>query len=655
MGGLTTRQLVSKRHRPPKKSQREQLPPGTILQARYRIVGTLGVGGFSSVYQARDMHFPSVTRLCAVKEMVHLSADPQVRELTTKSFEREASILATLDHPAVPDIYDYFTDDNRSYLVLEFIRGHDLEALMNEQKAFFSEEQVIDWAVQICNVLEYLHDHKPQPVIFRDLKPSNIMLDPHGRIRLIDFNIAKVFQEGEKGTMIGTEGYSPPEQYRGESSPVGDIYALGATMHHLLTRQDPRMEPPFSYAERPISAVNANVSPSLEAIVNRCLSYTIGDRFQSAPALRQALLMISRPGTDQLTFNEKMVRQTMEGEDGRLPAAGTAADARKQEPPAPDGVVPIWQFKCEDEIRSTAVVSNNLVLVGAYDNNLYALNVHSGGFVWKYPAADGIASSPHVYGDSVFIGSADNHVYCLRVSNGRLNWQFETKGPVYSSPRADFDHVFFGSDDGHLYAVNVSTGRMAWKTKAHGAVRSSPYIGQERVYFGTEGGYVFAVDLSGQVKWQFQARRAVTSTPVAAEDLLLVGSMDSTVYALDLNSGWAIWRFRSKRPIVSSPIVDKNGVVYIGSSDGNLYALDVYTGRQVWLYETDGQINSSPALWNDAVFFGSTDGYVYSLEVKRGRLRWRFKTGSLVVSSPIVVDGVVYIGSADRYLYALPA
>lgn len=655
MGGLTTRQLVSKRHRLPKKNQREQLPPGKILQNRYRIVGTLGVGGFSSVYQARDMHFPSVTRLCAVKEMVHLSMDPQVREMTTKSFEREASILATLDHPAVPDIYDYFTDDNRSYLVLEFIRGHDLEALMNEQKEFFSEAQVIDWAMQICNVLEFLHDHKPQPVIFRDLKPSNIMLDPHGRIRLIDFNIAKVFQEGEKGTMIGTEGYSPPEQYRGESSPVGDIYALGATMHHLLTRQDPRMEPPFSYAERPISAVNGNVSPSLEAIVNRCLSYNTGDRFQNAAALRQALLMISRPGTGQLTFNEKMVRQTTEGNDGQFSTTSAVPVEKVEDSISSEGVTPIWQFKCEDEIRSTAVLSNNLVLVGAYDNNLYALNKSNGDFVWKYPASDGIASSPHVYGDSVFIGSADNQVYCLRVSNGRLNWQFETKGPVYSSPRADFDHVFFGSDDGHLYAVNVSTGRMAWKAPSHGAVRSSPFIGREQIYFGTEGGYVFAVDLSGQVKWQFQARRAVTSTPVIAEDMLLVGSMDSTVYALDLNSGWAIWRFRSRRPIVSSPIVDDNGVVYIGSSDGNLYALDVFTGRQVWLFETEGQINSSPALWNDAVYFGSTDGYVYSLEVKRGRLRWRFKTGDLVVSSPTVVDGVVYIGSADHHLYALPA
>ena len=100
-------------------------------------------------------------------------------------------------------------------------------------------------------MLTYLHGHQPQPVIFRDMKPSNVMIDQHGHIRLIDFGIARVFQPGQKGTMIGTEGYSPPEQYRGEASPAGDIYALGATLHHLLTRRDPRAEPPFSFSERP--------------------------------------------------------------------------------------------------------------------------------------------------------------------------------------------------------------------------------------------------------------------------------------------------------------------------------------------------------------------------------------------------------------------
>jgi eukaryotic-like serine/threonine-protein kinase len=653
MGGLTTRQLSGKRQRPAKTNQRGQLEPGTLLQGRYRIIGLLGAGGFSSVYQARDMRFSSVTRLCAIKEMVNMALDPQMRELTTKSFEREASILATLEHPAIPDVHDYFSEGNRSYLVLEFVRGKDMEAVLAEQRENIEQDTALDWALQICEVLTYLHSHRPQPVVFRDLKPSNIMLDPTGRVRIIDFGIAKVFQSGERGTMIGTEGYSPPEQYRGEAGPAGDVYAFGATFHHILTQQDPRLEPPFSFAERPITAVNPKISASFNAIIMRCLTYDAADRFPDGNALRQALQMVTTPEAKG-GWPQKDVAPPVASAPRENAAAPVSAPARARESTATTQPEPLWSFSCEDEIRSSPVAAGNAVFVGAYDNNVYSINAQDGRFNWKFPAADGIASSPYVYGDFIFIGSADRHLYSIRHQNGRLNWRFGVNGPIYSSPRADFDHVFFGSDDGHLYAVNVSSGRAAWKSNGHSAIRSSPRIGSENVYFGTEAGYVFCLDLAGQTKWQFQAKRAVTSTPCLAEDMVFVGSMDTTVYALDANSGWAIWRFRAQRPILSSPVVERE-LLFIGSADGHLYALDIFSGRKVWSYETKGQIASSPAVWGGAVYFGSTDGHIYCVDVKRGELRWRFKTGGLVISSPLISKGVVYIGSTDRRLYALPA
>lgn len=644
MGGKTTRQLPENSDLESKRGQSGRLHAGTLLQSRYRILSTLGVGGFSSVYQARDMHFPAVTRLCAVKEMIHLNRDPEVRQMATSSFEREASILATLNHPAVPDVYDYFTEDDRSYLVLEYIRGKTLESLLADQEHEFTTQTVMDWALQLCDVLAYLHSHSPQPVVFRDLKPSNIMLDPYGRIRLIDFNIAKSFQTGVRGTMIGTEGYSPPEQYRGDSSPAGDVYALGATLHHLLSRQDPRMEPPFSFNERPIREVNSEVPPAFESVIERCLSYDVADRYRDAMELRQALLAVSgevRTGQPAPGF--------FAADGARRPGQVAGAKAARQSQQAA-----LWTFRCEDEIRSTAAVDKGVVYVGAYDNNIYALKSESGSFIWKYPSSDGIASSPCVNGSHVFVGSSDNYLYCLRQDNGRMDWRFETGGPIHSSPRADFGHVFFGSDDGYFYAVNATSGRQVWRTKVHHMVRSTACIRGERIFFGTEGGYVYCLDFTGQVKWQFQARRAVTSSPAFAEDIIFVGSMDSTVYAVDANSGWALWRFRARRPIVSSPAVDQD-TVYIGASDGNLYALDIFSGRKIWQFETGGQISAAPVVWEEGVYFGSTDGSVYCVESKRAKLRWRFETGGIVVASPTVADGVLYIGSCDHHLYALPA
>jgi serine/threonine protein kinase len=210
-------------------ASRRQLQSGALLVKRYDIQEVIGVGGMGSVYRARDLHFPNVTKLVAVKEMINMAPDPLIRQTIVQNFEREANILATLNHPSIPRIYDYFTEDDRSYLVLEFVHGKDLESIITDTNGFLQEEQVMTWAIELCDVLSFLHSHKPDPIIFRDMKPSNIMINSNGDVILVDFGIARTFQVGQKGTMIGTEGYSPPEQYRGEASPYADIYALGAT------------------------------------------------------------------------------------------------------------------------------------------------------------------------------------------------------------------------------------------------------------------------------------------------------------------------------------------------------------------------------------------------------------------------------------------
>jgi hypothetical protein len=422
--------------------------------------------------------------------MVNLATDAKLREIAVRSFEREAGILATLKHPSIPDVYDYFTEADRSYLVLEYIQGKDLDAILAESPGPMPQETVLDWAIQTCEVLAYLHGHHTKPLVFRDVKPSNLMLNVHGRVHIIDFNIAKVFQQDARHTMMGTEGYSPPEQYRGESSPAGDIFALGATLHHLLTKQDPRMEVPFSFAERPIRTVNKTVTPQFEAIVERCLNYEPRERYQDA----MALLAVLKP----LAETAPALKPAANGAAAPDPRRTVMLDT--QSGLSSDGINPIWQFRCEDEVRASPQVAQGLVMVGAYDNNLYALNAETGEFVWKFPATDGIAGRPEVYNDLVLVGSADAYLYSLKINTGRQNWRFEAGGPIYSSPRAKFDHVFFGSDDGYLYAVNVQSGRLAWKAVTETPVRSTPFVDDENVYVGSEGGTVFCFDISSKIR-----------------------------------------------------------------------------------------------------------------------------------------------------------
>jgi outer membrane protein assembly factor BamB/tRNA A-37 threonylcarbamoyl transferase component Bud32 len=584
----------------------------------------------STVYKAQDLRFSQVTRLCVVKEMLHTTADPQVRTMMEGRFEREANILASLNHPGIVQVYDFFSEGDRSYLILEYVDGKNLDAILGETEGFFPEAQVVNWAIQVCEVLSYLHSHEPQPIIFRDIKPANIMLDSYGRIRLVDFGIARIFQSGHKGTMIGTEGYNPPEQYRGFAEPRADVYALGATMHHLLSKQDPRTEVPFSFHERPIHDTNPTVSRELAEIVNRALEYDINKRYGSAEEMQRALMRLNS-------------------------ARGIGGTASYGVPASASGeVMSLWRFRCEDAVRSSPVVRNGTVYVGAYDHNLYAVSAADGKFQWKYATEGGIASSPCVHEGRVFFGSADRSLYAVNADTGRISWTCPTRGSVWSSPQAAFDHAFFGSDDRHLYAANIHSGRVAWKFETEGKVRSSPSIGSDAVYVGCEGGVVYAVDTSGQLRWRFRARRGVTSSPAIVEETIYVGGRDWYVYSLDIRSGRPIWRYRTGGPVISSPTVSE-GLVFVGSVDGGLLALDARSGRLVWRYATDNQVTSSPAVAEGAVFFGSVDGTVYSLDAKTGVLRWRFQTDGPVASSPTVVDGVVYIGSDDRCLYALPA
>jgi serine/threonine protein kinase len=600
---------------------------------RYMVQDVIGIGGMGAVYRARDMHFPNVIKLVAVKEMVNQARDPLVRQTIVQNFEREAHILVSLSHPSIPKIFDFFSRDERSYLVLELVHGKDLDALLNETQGFFTEDQVISWALELCDVLSYLHQHKPEPIIFRDIKPTNIMVNQDNHIVLVDFGIAKIFHEGQKGTMIGTEGYSPPEQYRGEASPLADIYALGATMHHLFTRRDPRLEPPFTFAERPIRQINPSVSPDLEAVINTALQYTPADRFPSAEAMKESLMMVAR--------RTGVLARLKIG----LPSAPTTSD---------QGIKPLWTFKCEDEIRGSPAVLNNAVFLGAYDNNMYAISATNGDFHWKFPTEGGIVSKPTFDESSVYFGSEDHKIYAVLHRSGNIAWTYEAGGPIRCSPKIAEGHLFVGCDNATMYAININTGRHTWKIETGAAIRSSPFITNDLVYFGTEEGELFCVDFRGNTRWRFRARRAISSSPVVAQGVVYFGSLDSTFYAVDAKSGWVIWRFRMGKGSVSSPAKIENLIIF-GSADGNIYCLDAGSSKEIWRFKTDHQVSGSPTIYKDAVYCGTADGTLYCLEYRNGRLRWKFFTGGAITGAPFVHNDVIYVGSHDHILYALLA
>jgi serine/threonine protein kinase len=276
----------------PDEGNTKSLPVGTPLQGgRYQIIGQLGQGGMGAVYLAKDLEL--FGRLCVVKQMRPFFATQSERRKAEEDFKREAEVLARLNqpgHPHIPEVYGYFVEGVDQFLVMKFIEGESLERRLERLRRPLSEAEVIRCAAEVVDALIYLHSRKPQPVIHRDIKPANIIVDPEDRVWLVDFGLARaavssgarVMMAGGKTVAAGTPGYTPLEQWQMRPSPQSDIYALGATMHHLLTARDPRdrfslfpeldLELLRSFSQfEPLVELRPDVSSALAGLVARCL------------------------------------------------------------------------------------------------------------------------------------------------------------------------------------------------------------------------------------------------------------------------------------------------------------------------------------------------------------------------------------------------
>lgn len=250
---------------------------GSVLDGKYEILTEIGHGGMSVVYLAMDTH---LNKQWAIKEIKKKGSGKQ-DEVIINSLLAEANLMKRLDHPALPRIVDIIDNGVTIYVVMDYIEGESLDKLLKDNGPQ-TEKDVIGWARQLCDALGYLHSQKP-PIIYRDMKPANVMLKPEGNIKIIDFGIAREYKELSLSdtTVLGTKGYAPPEQYSGQTDARSDIYALGMTMHHLLTGIDPRKGDAYA----PVRMWNADVSEGLELIIDKCVQPAAEHRYQNCQDL----------------------------------------------------------------------------------------------------------------------------------------------------------------------------------------------------------------------------------------------------------------------------------------------------------------------------------------------------------------------------------
>src|SRR6266446_2724600 len=376
-----------------------------LLKQRYRILSPVGKGGFGAVYKAADLQFGN--RLVAIKEMSQSSLSPQELVEATEAFKREALLLAGLTHPNLPRIYEQFTDMGRWYLVMDFIDGETLEEHLDKLKdGKLPVEKVLEIGVQLCNVLEYLHMRQP-PIIFRDLKPANVMLTVHGHVYLIDFGIARHFKPGQAKdtTALGSTGYAAPEQYgKAQTTPRADIYALGATLHQLLTGDDPTQSP-FRFA--PLQLRSQTTPVGLDTLIMRMLEIDENRRPDNMHAIKLELQRLAaqrtarqvgilQPGIMYVYPSPTIPRQSFPVSQ---PGAGSAIQ----------GSTLFSYHSHSDKVKSVAWSPDGAYLVsGSVDKTVQVWEAGTGDHLFTYTghseAVNAVAWSP----DGKLIASASN-------------------------------------------------------------------------------------------------------------------------------------------------------------------------------------------------------------------------------------------------------
>lgn len=257
---------------------------GFVIDNKYEVLKEIGKGGMSTVYLAMDKR---LNKQWAVKEIKKVANDKN-NEIVVQSLLIEANMMKKLDHPSLPRIVDIIDNGKTIYVVMDYIEGESLDKILASSGAQ-PQEKVIEWAKQLCDVLRYLHSQNP-PIIYRDMKPANVMLKPEGTLKVIDFGIAREFKEHNIADTVslGTRGYAAPEQFggMGQTDARTDIYCLGVTLYHLVTGQNPS-EPP--YEMYPIRMWNSALSSGLEAIITKCTQLNPMDRYQNCEELMYAL------------------------------------------------------------------------------------------------------------------------------------------------------------------------------------------------------------------------------------------------------------------------------------------------------------------------------------------------------------------------------
>ena len=598
-----------------------------LLAGRYRVVGMVGKGGFGAVYKAEDVQRRGL--FVAIKQINLTSLSPREMIEATDTFNREVRLLSGLTHPNLPRIYEHFTDAEHWYLAMDFIEGETLEEYLDRAKGgHLPVEEVLNIGIQLCTVLDYLHTRQP-PIIFRDVKPANIMRTAMGQLYLIDFGIARHFTPGQARdtNALGSPGYAAPEQYgKAQTTAQSDIYSLGATLETLLTGKNP-LEPTSGYA----SPYTQEVPVELKLLLVQMLDPDAGKRSASMAAVKQTLQQIkdapprvlAAPQLPHSSGYDVPMTSTL-GTAGQLPQSMPKRGVSRRA--VIIGLVGLVGLATiGGDLTLLALTQGSQSLQGSPNfrdpHLLYTYRGHSS-------EVDAVAWSPD--GKRIASGSRDTTVQVWDASTGSnvltytghsfygVNAIYDVNAVVWSP---DGKHIASGGDDKTVQVWDAITGKKVLTYTGHSyrvrAVAWSP--DGKRIASGRDDGTVQVWNAAGGdsvattganvfTYWGHSDRvDAVVWSPDGKR--IASGSDDSTVQVWDATTGGNVLTYKGHSNGVDAVAWSPDGKrIASGSYDGTVQVWDATTGGNVFTYTSHAYAVNAVAWSPDGKYIASGDG-----------------------------------------------